>query len=88
MKFLPTFLFSNIEVYYPLIRNFRVWALNKRVRSFSPASSWPIRVKNVRHSARGQNMQISTVDVTRSVASRLLQALNFISEDRVAALLF
>ena len=26
---------------------------------------WPIRVKNVRHSARGQNMQIGTVDVIR-----------------------
>ena len=31
MKFSPTFLFYNIEVYDPLIRNFRVWALEKRV---------------------------------------------------------
>ena len=38
MKFSPTFLFYNIEVYDPLIRNFRVWAADKRVRIFSRAS--------------------------------------------------
>ena len=39
MKFSPTFLFYNIEVYDPLIRNFRVWAADKRVRIFSRASN-------------------------------------------------
>ena len=38
MKFLPTFLFESIEVYDPLIRNFRVWASEKLVRVYSPAS--------------------------------------------------
>ena len=38
MKFSPTFLFENIKVYHPLIRNFRVWASDKRVRISSPAS--------------------------------------------------
>ena len=37
MKFSPTLLFYNIEVYDPLIRNFRVWASEKRVRIFSQA---------------------------------------------------
>ena len=41
MKFLPTFSFEISEVYDPLIRNFRVWALDKRV----PIFFWPIRVK-------------------------------------------
>ena len=35
MKFSPTFLFYNIEVYDPLICNFRVWASDKRVQIFS-----------------------------------------------------
>ena len=34
MKFSSTFLFYNIEVYDPLIRNFRVWASDKLVRIF------------------------------------------------------
>ena len=34
MKFSPTFLFYNIEVCDPLIRNFRVWASDKHVTSF------------------------------------------------------
>ena len=38
MKFSPTFLFYNIEVYDPLIRNFRVWASDKSIRIFSGAS--------------------------------------------------
>ena len=38
MKFSPTFLFYNTEVYDPLIRNFRVWASDKRVRIFPRAS--------------------------------------------------
>ena len=29
---------ENIKVYHPLIRNFRVWASDKRVRISSPAS--------------------------------------------------
>ena len=67
MKFSPTFLFYNIEVYDPLIRNFRVWASDKRVRIFSRASKLANSSQNVRHSARGQNMQISTFDVIRCV---------------------
>ena len=63
----PTFLFYNIEVYDPLIRNFRVWAWDKRVRIFSRASKLANSSQNVRHSARGQNMQISTFDVKRCV---------------------
>ena len=58
MKFSPTFLFDNIEVYDPLIRNFRVWASDKRVRIFFRASKLGNSSQNVRHSARGQNMQI------------------------------
>ena len=38
MKFSRTFLFYNIEVYDPLIRNFRVWASEKCVLIFSRAS--------------------------------------------------
>ena len=38
MKFSPTLLFYNIEVYDPLIRNFRVWASEKCVQIFSRAS--------------------------------------------------
>ena len=45
MKFSPTFLFDNIEVYDPLIRNFRVWASDKRVGIFLELQSWAIRVK-------------------------------------------
>ena len=45
MKFSPTFIFYNIEVYDTLIRNFRVWASDKRVRIFPELQSWPIRVK-------------------------------------------
>ena len=67
MKFSPTFLFSNIEVYDPLIRNFRVWASDKRVLIFSRASKLANSTQNVRHSVRGQNMEISTVDVIRCV---------------------
>ena len=67
MKFLPTFLFQNIEVYDPLIRNFRAWASDKRAIIFFLLRSWQIRVYNVRHSANGENMQISTVDVKKCV---------------------
>ena len=67
MKFWPTFLFYNIEVYDPLIRNFRVLTSDKRVRIFSRASKLVNSSQNERHSARGQNMQISTVDVIRCV---------------------
>ena len=59
--YLSTFLFYNIEVYNPLIRNFRVWASDKRVRIYSRASKLANSSQNVRHSARGQNMQISTM---------------------------
>ena len=38
MKFSPSFLFENIKVYHLLIRKFRVWASDKRVRMSSPAS--------------------------------------------------
>ena len=40
MKFSPTFLFQNIELSLndPLIRNFRVWASDKRVRISFQAS--------------------------------------------------
>ena len=67
MKFSPTFLFKIIEVYDPLIRNFRVWASDKRARIFSRTSKLVNSSQNVRHSARGQNMQISKVDVIRCV---------------------
>ena len=67
MKFSPTFLFYNIEVYDPLTCNFRVWALDKRVPIFYTASKLANSSQNVRHSARGQNMQISTLDVIRCV---------------------
>ena len=67
MKFSPTFSFYDIEVYDPLIRNFRVWASDKRVRIFSRALKLANSSKNVRHSVRGQNMQISTFDVIRRV---------------------
>ena len=67
MKFSRTFLFYNIEVYDPLIRNFRVWASEKRVQIFSRASKLANLGQNVRHSARSQNMQISTFDVIRCV---------------------
>ena len=67
MKFSPTFLFYNIEVYDPLIRNFRVWASDKRVQIFPRASNLANSSQNVRHSARGQNVQISTFDVIRFV---------------------
>ena len=53
MKFSPSFLFYNIEVYDPLIRNFRVWASEKRVRIISRASKLANSSQNVRHSARG-----------------------------------
>ena len=67
MKFLPTFLFYNIEFYDPLIRNFRVWASDKRVQFFSRVLKLTNSSQNLRHSARGQNMQISTFDVIRCV---------------------
>ena len=67
MKFSPTFLFDNIEVYDPLIRNFQVCASDKRVRIFSRALKLGNSSQNVRHSARGQNMQISPFDVIRCV---------------------
>ena len=67
MKFLPTFLFYNIEAYDPLIRNFWVWASDKRVRIFSQASKLANLSQNGRHSARGQSMQIITFDVIRCV---------------------
>ena len=38
MKFLPPFLFKNIEVCDPLIRDFWVWASDKRLRIFSLTS--------------------------------------------------
>ena len=47
-----------------LCSNFRVWASDKRVRIFSLA---PKLAKSMGHSARGQNVQISTVDLTRCV---------------------
>ena len=64
-----------------LIRNFRVRALDLHVKIFSLASKLATLYcknitdkkkvanlsQNVRHSARGQNMQISTVDVIRCV---------------------
>ena len=67
MKFSPTFLFYNIEVYDPLIRNLRVWASDKRVRIFSRASKLANSSQNVRHSTRGQNIQIRIVDIIRCV---------------------
>ena len=67
MKFLTTFLFYYIEVYDPLIHNFRVWASVKRIRIFSQASKLANLSQNVPHSMRGQNMQISTVDIIRCV---------------------
>ena len=67
MKFSPSFLFYNIEVYDPLIRNFRVSASDKHVPIFSQASKLANSDQNMRHSARGQNMQISTFDVMRCV---------------------
>ena len=67
MKFSPTFLFYNIEVYDPLIRNFRVWVSDKHVRIFPRASKLANSSQNERHSARGQNMQISAFDVIRCV---------------------
>ena len=45
MKFSPTFLFYNIEVYDPLICNFRVWASKSAYEFFLELQSWPIRVK-------------------------------------------
>ena len=50
-----------MKVYHPLIRNFRVWASDKRVRISYPASKLVNSNENVRHAARGQNLQISTV---------------------------
>ena len=67
MKFSPTFLFYNTEVYDPLIRNFGVWVSDKCVRIFSRASKLATSSQNVRHSMRCQNMQISTFDVIRCV---------------------
>ena len=61
MKFSPTFLFYNIEVYDPLIRNLRVWASEKRVRNFSRASKLANSSQNVRHSAHCKNIQIGTL---------------------------
>ena len=34
MKFSPTFLFYNIEVYDPMIRNFRVWGCGQARSNF------------------------------------------------------
>ena len=67
MKFSPTFLFYNIEVYDHLIHNSRVWASDKRVRIFPRASKLANSSQNVRHSTRGQNMQIRAFDVIRCV---------------------
>ena len=58
---------KNIEFYDPLIRNFRDLASGKRVRIFSRASKLANSSQNVRHSVRGQNMQIDSVDVIRCV---------------------
>ena len=63
----PTLLFEIIEVYDPLIRKFRVWAWDKRVRIFLRASKLANSSQNLQHSAPGQNMQISTVDAIRCV---------------------
>ena len=67
MKFSPAFLFYSIEFYDLLIRNFRVLASDMRVRIFSRASKLANSSQNVRHSARGQNMQISKFDRIRCV---------------------
>ena len=53
-------LIANIEVYDPLIRK-------NRVRIFTRASKSANSSQNVRHFARGQNIQISTVDAIRFV---------------------
>ena len=74
MKFSTTFLFYNIEVYDPLIRNFWVWALDKHVRIFSRASKLANSSQNVRHFARSQNMQISRFDVIRCVKPSAIKA--------------
>ena len=66
MKFSPTFLFYNIEVYDPLICNFRVWASDKGVRISSGASKLANLSQNVTFRVRS-NMQISTFDVIRCV---------------------
>ena len=70
MKFSPTFLFYDIEVYYLLIRNIWVWASDKRVRIFSRASKLANSSQNVRHSACRQHMQISEFDVIRCVKAQ------------------
>ena len=67
MKFSPTFSFYDIEVYDPLIRNFRVWASDKARTNFFSSFKLANSSQNVRHSARGQNMQISTLDFIRRV---------------------
>ena len=51
MKVSSTFLFYNIEVYDPLICNFRVWASDKSGRISSRASKLANAIQNVRHSA-------------------------------------
>ena len=86
MKFSPTFLFQNIAVYDPLIRNFRVWTSDKGVRIFSPASKLANSSQNLRHSARFQNMQIATVDVLKCV--ELLAIMAFERNKQRSAKLF
>ena len=54
-------------MYDPLIRNFRVWTSDKGARIFSLASKLANSSQKLRHSARGQNMQIATVGVIRCV---------------------
>ena len=68
MKFLPLF----IPEYWSLCCTDSYFASlgigQARTNFFScMLPSWPIRVKTVRHSEDGQNMQISTVDVTRCI---------------------
>ena len=80
MKFLPTFLFYNIEVYDPLICNFRVWASDKHIQIFSRDSKLANSSQNVRHSARGQNMQIGTLRYGNADVAKENRKLNDTSE--------
>ena len=68
MKFSTPFIFHNIEVSVPLIHIFLILASGKRAIIFFLTSKLAnSSKKNVRHSALGQNMQISTFDVIRCV---------------------
>ena len=51
-------------MYDTLIPTFWVWAWDKCTQIFSWASKLTNSSQNVRHSVRGQKMQISMVDVT------------------------